>query len=97
MLSYYPYYCQLFCRKFLIIFQTDRKIKKSLEILKTIQKIKTALSASRGKGYPFPRLLVFPQTPNANFFKICKTPSAWLFLFLEYHFYCTIYNIYYKK
>ena len=37
--------------------------------------------ASRGKGYPFPRLLGRPQTPNANFFEICKTPSAWLFLF----------------
>ena len=33
------------------------------------------------RDIPFPCLLVFPQTPNANFFEICKTPSAWLFLF----------------
>ena len=26
-------------------------------------------NASRGKGYPFPRLLGRPQTPNANFLK----------------------------
>ena len=46
----------------------------------------SAPNSSRGKGYPFPRLLVFPQTPNVNFFEIYKTPSAWLFLFLECRF-----------
>ncbi len=58
--------------------------------------IKYAMIASRGKGYPFPRLLErvyaslwsvlnecpldiqHPQTPSANFKKICKMPSAWL-------------------
>jgi hypothetical protein len=65
-----------------IFFSVNFKIRNNCKSQKSVQKRKTAPSASRGKGYPFPRLLVFPQTPNVNFFEIYKTPLAWLFLFL---------------